>query len=87
MKVKNRTHSQKKMSPEELVAYKNRFNIPLSDADAAAAKYFYPGADSEEIKYLLEHRKALVVSCRNVLVTLHRLKYELAISNPIRRVR
>ncbi|MGL4186828.1 MAG: pyruvate dehydrogenase (acetyl-transferring), homodimeric type, partial [Thiotrichaceae bacterium] len=55
----NRTHSQKKMSPEELVAYKNRFNIPLSDADAAAAKYFYPGADSEEIKYLLEHRKAL----------------------------
>jgi pyruvate dehydrogenase E1 component len=55
----NRTHSQKKMSPEELVAYKNRFNIPLSDADAAAAKYFHPGADSEEVKYLLERRKTL----------------------------
>ena len=55
----NRTHSQKKMTPEEMIAYKNRFNIPLSDADAAAAKYFRPDPNSEEIKYLLERRKAL----------------------------
>lgn len=55
----NRTHSQKKLTGEEMIAYKNRFNIPLSDEDAAAAKYFRPDPDSEEIKYLLERRKAL----------------------------
>ena len=55
----NRTHQQKKLSPEEMIAFKNRFNIPLSDADAAEAKYYRPAEDSEEIKYLLERRKAL----------------------------
>ncbi len=55
----NRTHQQKKMSPEEMIAFKNRFNIPLSDADAAEAKYFRPADDSEEMRYLLERRKAL----------------------------
>ena len=55
----NRTHQQKKMSPEEMIAFKNRFNIPLSDADAAEAKYYRPAEDSEEINYLLERRKAL----------------------------
>ncbi len=55
----NRTHSQKKLSGEEMIAYKNRFNIPLSDADAAAAKYYRPDPNGEEMQYLLEHRKAL----------------------------
>ncbi|MFM2320769.1 MAG: pyruvate dehydrogenase (acetyl-transferring), homodimeric type [Pseudomonadota bacterium] len=55
----NRTHQQKKLSNEEMIAFKNRFNIPLSDEDAAEAKYYRPAADSEEIKYLHERRKAL----------------------------
>lgn len=55
----NRTHQQKKLTNEEMIAFKNRFNIPLSDEDAAEAKYYRPAADSEEIKYLHERRKAL----------------------------
>jgi pyruvate dehydrogenase E1 component len=55
----NRTHQQKKLTGEEMIAFKNRFNIPLSDEDAAEAKYYIPPADSEEIKYLHERRKAL----------------------------
>ncbi len=55
----NRTHQQKKLTNEEMIAFKNRFNIPLSDEDAAEAKYYRPADDSEEIKYLHERRKAL----------------------------
>lgn len=55
----NRTHQQKKLTNEEMIAFKNRFNIPLSDDDAAEAKYYRPADDSEEIKYLHERRKAL----------------------------
>lgn len=55
----NRTHQQKKLTNEEMIAFKNRFNIPLSDEDAAEAKYYRPADDSQEIKYLHERRKAL----------------------------
>ncbi|MEZ5537990.1 MAG: pyruvate dehydrogenase (acetyl-transferring), homodimeric type [Thiolinea sp.] len=55
----NRTHQQKKMSDEEMIAFKNRFSIPLSDEEAAKATYYRPAEDSQEIKYLLERRKAL----------------------------
>ena len=55
----NRTHSQKKLTPEEMIAFKNRFNIPLSDEDAGAAKYYRPAADSPETQYMLARRKEL----------------------------
>lgn len=55
----NRTHQQKKLTNEEMIAFKNRFNIPLSDEDAAEAKYYRPADNSEEIKYLHERRRAL----------------------------
>ncbi len=55
----NRTHQQKKMSGEEMIAFKNRFSIPLSDEDAAAANYYRPAEDSEELKYLQARRQAL----------------------------
>ncbi len=55
----NRTHSQKKLTPEEMIAFKNRFNIPLSDEDAGAAKYYRPADDSPETQYMLARRKEL----------------------------
>ncbi len=55
----NRTHSQKKLTEEEMISFKNRFNIPLSDEDAGAAKYYQLEDDSPAKKYLLERRKAL----------------------------
>ena len=54
-----RTHSQKKLGEDEMVAYKDRFSIPLTDEQAAQAEYYHPGEDSEEIKYLKERRKEL----------------------------
>ncbi len=55
----NRTHSQKKLSEDEMIAFKDRFNIPLSDEEAAAATYFRPEEGSEERNYMLAHRKKL----------------------------
>jgi len=57
--AQNRTHSQKKLTEDEMVAFKNRFNIPISDEEAAAASYYRPDEDSPERQYMLEHRKAL----------------------------
>jgi pyruvate dehydrogenase E1 component len=55
----NNTHSQKKMNPEALQTFKRRFNIPISDDQAAKAEYYKPAEDSEEMKYLQARRKAL----------------------------
>ncbi len=55
----NRTHSQKKLTEDEMVNFKNRFNIPLSDEEAAAATYYRPAEDSPERQYMLEKRKQL----------------------------
>ncbi|MDH5545226.1 MAG: pyruvate dehydrogenase (acetyl-transferring), homodimeric type [Gammaproteobacteria bacterium] len=57
--AQNRTHSQKKLGAEDMIYVRDRFNIPLNDEDAGAAKYFVPDADSPEMKYLHERRKAL----------------------------
>ncbi len=54
-----RTHSQKKLDEDEMVAFKNRFRIPISDEQAAAAEFYLPPEDSEEIQYLRNRRKAL----------------------------
>ncbi|MGB0848313.1 MAG: pyruvate dehydrogenase (acetyl-transferring), homodimeric type [Thiolinea sp.] len=55
----NRTHQQKKMSGDEMITFKDRFSIPLSDEEAAEATYYRPADDSPEIQYLQERRKAL----------------------------
>ncbi len=55
----NRTHQQKKLTEDEMIAFKDRFNIPLSDKEAAAAEYYRPEPDSDEVKYMQERRKAL----------------------------
>ena len=54
-----RTHSQKKLGEDEMIYVRDRFNIPLSDEEAAACKYIVPDADSPEMKYMHERRKAL----------------------------
>ncbi len=53
------SHQQKKLDGEAMIEFKNRFNIPLSDEEAAEAKYFRPDEDSDEIRYIRERRKAL----------------------------
>jgi pyruvate dehydrogenase E1 component len=53
------THSQKKLDESALIEFRNRFNLPLSDEQAKNLEFFKPAADSSEMKYLLDHRKAL----------------------------
>jgi pyruvate dehydrogenase E1 component len=56
---RNISHQQKKMNEKELREFRKRFNIPISDDIIAEMPFFRPPADSVEIKYLLERRKAL----------------------------
>jgi pyruvate dehydrogenase E1 component len=53
------SHQQKKLDGDAMIEFKNRFNIPISDEEAAEAKYFRPDEDSEEIRYIRERRKSL----------------------------
>jgi pyruvate dehydrogenase E1 component len=56
---RNITHQQKKLNEEELMHFRDRFDIPISDEDVAKAPFYRPEDDSEEIKYLIERRKKL----------------------------
>ena len=55
----NITHSQKKMADESLLAFRDRFRIPLNDDDVLACKFYHPGEDSPEVRYLKDRRTAL----------------------------
>ncbi len=56
---KNTTHQKKNMNAEERIAAAKRFGIPLSEEDAAKAKFYVPASDSPEIQYMQERRLAL----------------------------
>jgi len=53
------THSQKKFDETDLIEFRNRFNLPLTDEQAKGLKFFKPAEDSAEMRYLREHRTAL----------------------------
>jgi pyruvate dehydrogenase E1 component len=53
------THQQKKLDDGALREFRDRFALPLSDEDAAQLRFYHPGPDSPEIKYLLAKRQAL----------------------------
>ena len=53
------THSQKKLDDEDLIAYRNRFNLPLTDAQAQSLSFYKPALDSPEMQYLQARRAAL----------------------------
>src|SRR6202451_681174 len=52
-------HQQKKLSAEDLRAFRDRFNIPVSDADITRLPFYKPAEDAEEMRYLHERRSAL----------------------------
>ena len=56
---KNVAHNQKKLNDAELVAFRTRFGIPISDDDVTKAPFYKPAADSVEAKYIAERRKAM----------------------------
>ena len=55
----NITHQQKKMTIEQLRAFRDRFSIPISDDHITEIPFYAPPADSPEIKFLRQHREAL----------------------------
>ena len=52
-------HQQKKLSEEDLRIFRDRFNIPVSDADIAGLPFRKPDESSEETRYLKGKRGAL----------------------------
>ncbi len=53
------THQAKKMTEEALLAFRDRFELPLTDEQVRAAEYYKPPEDSPEMRYLRERRAAL----------------------------
>jgi pyruvate dehydrogenase E1 component len=52
-------HQQKKLDRDDLKAFRDRFNIPISDDDLDAVPFYKPDRKSEEIEYLLDRREQL----------------------------
>jgi pyruvate dehydrogenase E1 component len=52
-------HQQKKLDDESLRELRDRFNIPVSDADIAGVPFRRPAPDSAEMQYLQERRATL----------------------------
>jgi pyruvate dehydrogenase E1 component len=55
----NTTHQQKKLDEQDLLYYRDRFNVPLTDNQVKNIEYYKPAENSEEVKYLKERRKQL----------------------------
>ncbi len=52
----NTTHQQKKLDEEDLLYYRDRFDVPLTDEQVRNVQYYKPKENSPEIKYLKECR-------------------------------
>ena len=55
----NTTHQQKKLDEKDLLYYRDRFNVPLTDQQVKNIEYYKPPDNSEEIKYLKNCRMKL----------------------------
>ncbi|MFK7888443.1 MAG: alpha-ketoglutarate dehydrogenase [Gammaproteobacteria bacterium] len=53
------THQQKKLDRDALLSFRNRFNLPLSDADVENLALYKPAPESDEMRYLHARRDAL----------------------------
>ncbi|HEX5754830.1 MAG TPA: pyruvate dehydrogenase (acetyl-transferring), homodimeric type [Arenimonas sp.] len=55
----NPTHQTKKLDDEAVRAFRDRFQIPISDDKLAEVPFYHPGENSPEVQYLKERRAAL----------------------------
>jgi pyruvate dehydrogenase E1 component len=53
------THSQKKFDDADLIEFRNRFHLPLTDEQATSLSFYKPAPDSPEMKYLQTQRERL----------------------------
>jgi pyruvate dehydrogenase E1 component len=52
-------HQAKKLDVDALRAFRDRFQLPLTDQDLASLRFYQPPDDSRELSYLRERRAAL----------------------------
>ncbi len=57
--ARNIAHQAKKMEVEAMRAFRDRFSIPVSDAEIENIPFYKPAEDSPELRYLGERVKAL----------------------------
>jgi pyruvate dehydrogenase E1 component len=57
--AQNTTHQQKSMDIDSLKAFRDRFDLPLTDEQVENLSYYKPAADSPEMLYLAERRLAM----------------------------
>ncbi|MEZ0231846.1 MAG: pyruvate dehydrogenase (acetyl-transferring), homodimeric type [Methylophilaceae bacterium] len=55
----NITHQQKSMDFESLKAFRDRFDIPVSDEDVENLAFYRPAEDSPEMQYMKQRREAM----------------------------
>nr|WP_228460854.1 pyruvate dehydrogenase (acetyl-transferring), homodimeric type [Gordonia crocea] len=75
---RNATHQMKKLALDDLIALRDTLRIPFTDeqleADPYLPPYYHPGADSPEVRYMVERRHNLggfVPSRRTASTPLH----------------
>ncbi|WP_407941494.1 pyruvate dehydrogenase (acetyl-transferring), homodimeric type [Microlunatus kandeliicorticis] len=61
--ARNATHQMKKLTKDDLKAFRDLMNIPVTDAqideDTYGVPYYHPGADSDVVQYAVERRRKL----------------------------
>ncbi|MGA3058204.1 MAG: pyruvate dehydrogenase (acetyl-transferring), homodimeric type [Candidatus Limnocylindrales bacterium] len=62
VEARNITHQAKKLSEAELRVFRDRLQLPIPDSKLKDAPYYHPGPDSDEVRYMLDRRHALVGS-------------------------
>ena len=55
----NTSHQTKKLAADDLRHFRDRFGLPLSDEDLDNARFYHPGEESAEVRYLKARRAAL----------------------------
>lgn len=53
------THQQKKLEQQDLLDFRDRFNLPLSDEQVEKLEFYKPAPDSAEMRHLHARRAAL----------------------------
>jgi pyruvate dehydrogenase E1 component len=57
--AQNTTHQQKSMDIASLKAFRDRFDLPLTDEQVESLSFYKPSADSPEMVYMAERRAAM----------------------------
>jgi pyruvate dehydrogenase E1 component len=56
---KNNVHQTKKLTDEDIKAFRDRFDLPIADSEIADLPFIKPAEDTPEMRYLHEQRKKL----------------------------